>query len=151
MTGEQLVAIAQASEPLVELGPPAAERALAQAELTLGIALPQELRAFLLEADGATVALRLDSGDVVPEASPLVWSIAEIVRENTAAPIEHERGGALFFANAGVDGVLFGHRLTGQRITEDVVVWQPIDGDMTTCAASFGDWLRGWLGGEINV
>ncbi len=58
-------------------------------------------------------AREVSSGQIVEGASPLVWSIAEIVRENLGFPsAPWGAKNVLFFANAD-DGILFGHRLVG--------------------------------------
>lgn len=151
--GEQLVQLARRVEPLVELADPSSESAIREAESQLGVRLPVELRAFLLQSDGATIAVRLSSGDLVQEASPLVWSVAEILSENRDFPSRGYHGAerVLFFANAGVDGVLFGHALEDTGLRDEVVVWHPIERQIEAFAPSFSRYLEGWLNGELSV
>jgi hypothetical protein len=149
---QTLAQFARQLDPLVELGPPAEEDEVARAEFRLGVRLPAELRDFLLDADGATVAVRLDSGEVIHRASPLVWSLNEVVAENLGPKTDGRPEGVLYFANAGVDGLLFGHTIDASRnVRPEVVVWYPMEDRLVTATASFREYLEGWLGGRLTV
>lgn len=150
MTGDELIALAHGLEPMLELRPPAEEAALASAEARLGFGLPPELRAFLARTDGATIAMRLDSGELIPGALPLVWDLDEIVVANTSGPhwVPNRPTDVLWFATAGVDGITIGHATDSSGTpTDDVVLWYPIDGELTPFATTFGEYLERWLQG----
>lgn len=152
VTGDELVALARAAEPLVEFDDPSPESVLVGVEAHLGVRLPLELRGFLLRSDGATIAVRLPSGELVRRASPLVWSLSAIVQENEGFPHRpNVPANVLFFANAGFDGILLGHRLDGDALEDQVVVWHPIRSTVSPFTPSFGRYLEGWLSGELSV
>ena len=140
-------------EPLVEFGPLASNDDIESAERTLGVALPDELRAFLGGSNGATIGVRLDSGEVIPDASPLVWSLDEIVRNHgPQRPDPDQPAQVLFFANAGVDGILFGHPIRSSlQVGLDVVIWHPILDELDVVAPSFRAWLEAWLTAAIAL
>jgi hypothetical protein len=87
---------------------------------------------------------------VIPGALPLVWDLDEIVVENTSGPdwAPNRPTDRLWFANAGVDGITFGHPTDASGTpTDDVVLWYPIDGEIRAFASSFGGYLDRWLRG----
>ena len=150
MTGDELIALAHSLEPMLESRPPAEEAELAAAEARLGFSLPSELRAFLARSDGATIAIRLDSGELIPGALPVVWDLDEIVVANTSGPdwVPDRPTDVLWFATAGVDGITIGHATDSSGTpTDDVVLWYPIDGELTLFASSFREYLVRWLRG----
>ena len=140
-------------EPLVEFEPPASEADIESAERSLGIGLPDELRSFLCDSNGATIGVRLDSGEVIPDASPLVWSLDEIVRNHgPQRPDPDQPAQVLFFANAGVDGILFGHPIrSSSQVGSDVVVWHPIHDELDVAAPSFRAWIEAFLTGTLGL
>ena len=152
-TGPDLIRLARSVEPLVEFVDPSSEAELSAAEAVLGFGLPGQLRSFLLESDGATVAVRLSSGALVEKASPLVWPLSEIVLANQGFRVHPEQGpgGVLCFANAGFDGILFGHQLEGASPRSEVVAWYPYDGRIEAFAPSFARYLVGWLAGDLSI
>ena len=124
--------------------------AIAQAEQSLHLTLPADLRTLLLETDGI-------SGEYGPH---YVWSLATIVRENLAIyqteldwfhamPLDH----LLFFANAGVDGILFAFPIWQQGIPSPVPVyaWYPLEDKRIRLARSLAEYLTGWLEGTLSV
>jgi hypothetical protein len=147
------VALAQSLEPLVELRPPASEAEVADTEMILGVRLPDDLRGFLLQSNGASIASELDSGELIPAASPLVWSLNGILDENRAVAFtDAGRARVLYFANAGVDGILFGHPLDATGSALDVIVaWYPIEDRLQEVASSFGSFLDRWLRGTLKI
>ena len=125
-------------KPLLEPRPPASEADVAQAEARLGVRLPDQLRRFLMQSNGAAVAARPNSGGVISRASPLVWSIDEIVRDNEPSKAVRQTEDVLFFANAGADGVLLGHPYEASgTVRDDVVAWYPIEARTTPLTTSF--------------
>ncbi len=106
-----------------------------------------------MQSNGASIAVELDSGELIPEASPLVWSLNEIRDEKRAvATTDAGRARVLYFANAGVDGVLFGHPLDAAGAAlDEVVAWYPIEACLEVVASSFGDFLDRWLRGSLTV
>jgi SMI1 / KNR4 family (SUKH-1) len=137
----------------VELRPPASEAEVADTEMILGVRLPDDLRGFLLQSNGASIASELDSGELIPAASPLVWSLNRILDENRAVALtDAGRARALYFANAGVYGILFGHSLDATGSALDVVVaWYPIEDRLQEVATSFGSFLDRWLRGSLKI
>ena len=150
---DEILEFVRSIEPLVEFEPAASADDIESAERSLGIGLPAELRAFLCGSNGATIGVRLDSGEIIPDASPLVWSLDEIVRNHgPQRPDPDQPAQVLFFANAGLDGVLFGHPIRSSSLVgSDVVVWHPILGELDVAAPSFRAWLEAWLTGALGV
>jgi hypothetical protein len=93
----------------------------------------------------------LDSGEIVFGASQILWSADEVLAGNTAR-LDGRPASVLFFANAGVDGILFGHPISDTGDVEGgVIAWYPIEDEQRTVAQSFNGWIEGWLGGTIAV
>jgi hypothetical protein len=137
----------------VEYVPSAGEPAIAAIESRFDVRLPAELRSFLLETDGATIGVQLNDGRIVPDASWLVWSLAEMTGENERFPTgdDYTPNNVFFFVNAGVDGIRFGHSLDAGRLRDDVVVWYPMEHRLEQLAPSFRAYLERWLTGEIAL
>jgi hypothetical protein len=76
---DEILEFVRSLEPLVEFEPSASEDDIQSAERGLGVSLPNELRAFLRGSNGATIGVRLDSGEVVPDAdeSPAAYALDE--------------------------------------------------------------------------
>jgi len=150
---DSIVDAVRALEPLVEFGPAGSEAGLAPIERRLGTRLPEALRSFLLASDGATIGVRLTSGELEPNAIDLVWSAAEIQRHlETNDAILPRPADVLFFAGAGADGILFGHPIRGDAgIGPDVVSWDPLEEGVMAKAPSFRAWVEGWLNGTLTV
>ncbi len=126
-------------EPSANLHPGASEAELDEVERALDVRLSESLRALLREANGA-----------VGEYGPwYVWSTQQIIEDNRELrerayttgymPLDY----LLFFANAGVDGILFalpisaGSRMVGRR----VFAWYPIEDGRPCVAESLEDYL----------
>lgn len=151
--GHEILDWIRSMEPLAEFEPPASEDQIEKAERRLGISLPNELRTFLRCSNGATIGVRLDSGEVIPSASPLVWSVEEITQHHGPERLDPEQPAqVLFFANAGVDGILFGHPIrASSQVGSEVVVWHPILGELEVAAPSFRAWIEAWIIGNLSV
>ena len=138
--------------PLVEFEPAASEGDIVAAERGLGLSLPDELRTFRLASDGVTTGIELNSGEVLPHVTRLVWSVAEITRNREPQPLVPQPPHILFFADAGVDGILFGHPIySPSSVGPDVVWWDPLDHRLVPAAPSFRAWLQAWLPGALTV
>jgi hypothetical protein len=121
---DDLARFAQSIDPLVELSEPADPRDIQSAEAAIGVAFPNELRQFLLRSDGAALGIRLTTGQTIGHASSLIWCVSEIVKRNRAAASainadSHVR--LLLFADAGVDGLFFGHPIADDGTATDAV------------------------------
>ena len=100
----------------------------------------------------------IDGGDWF-ECMWLVWPTDQIIRENLLVRSEGAEGtydsdlhDLLFFAGAGSDGILFAHPIAEDRIAAlEVVVWHPIDDELTEIAPSLEEFVQGWLTGAISV
>ena len=151
---DNLVREALKLDPLLQLRPPADEAELASAETALDLRLPHELRRFLLQANGAMMGVELPTGEIIPDASPLIWSLSEIVERNRGLASSGDRSPSdvLFFADVGADGLLVGHPVgPDQAAAAEVVVFSPIERRISMVAESLREWLLGWLGGSITV
>lgn len=137
-------------DPSAICAPGASEDEIATAEQSLGVSFPADLRALLSEANG-----------IVGKYGPhYIWSIATIVESNLEMrqnswhqendmPFDH----LLFFANAGVDGILFAFPIRRHIITtpSPVYHWEPIEDNRIWAAISLEDYLIRWLDGDLSV
>jgi SMI1/KNR4 family protein SUKH-1 len=141
-------------DPTAEFHAGANEADLAALETALHVRLSHDLRNLLRESDG-----------VVGKNGPwYVLPAQQIIAENNALrlrTVHNEDDGfgympfdhLLFFANAGVDGILFafpipaGQALVGRR----VFAWYPIEDSRRCVAASLEEYLRRWLSGGLSV
>jgi hypothetical protein len=57
--------------------------------------------------------------------------------------------GALAFADAGVDGIIFGFNTRAPNT--EVFAWYPITGECELKAGSLRDFLFGWVAGKISL
>ena len=141
-------------DPTAEFHEGASDDDVVALETTLRVLLTHSLRSLLRESDG-----------VVGENGPwYVWPATRIVDENNALRLsvsQNEDDGygympfdnLLFFANAGVDGILFalpipaGQTLAGKR----VFAWYPIEDSRPCVAFSLEDYIRRWLTGALSI
>jgi hypothetical protein len=135
--------------PGPEFFPGATADALAIVEQRLGVPLPNSLRGLLAETNGALVTF----------GTHLIWSTDELVRRNVQMRTDPEYQGhympfdhLLFFADAGVDGILFAFGLIQGTIQrEDVYLWNPYDDGRPWKAPSLMTYIEWWLGGRLKV
>ncbi|MDB5386211.1 MAG: Cell wall assembly/cell proliferation coordinating protein [Planctomycetaceae bacterium] len=136
--------------------PPAEESALIEAESSLGLKLPSELRCLLAETDGMMEEMELEDDWI--EIGWTVWSTIELVASNrrlrtaTDCPSPLPPDLCVFFVNAGVDGVQFGLDLS--RIEHEsvpVFIWEPLEEVVRTIAPSLEAFLNGWLRGLYAI
>jgi hypothetical protein len=128
--------------------PQAKNSEIAEAEAKLNIALPDALKACLLESNG--VFGEYDLG--------LVWPVERIIstniefRENTEfSELYMPFDSMLFFADAG-NGDQFFFPLQGSKVRRnDVFVWNHEDDSRNWVAPSMQKYIEWWVGGKINV
>jgi hypothetical protein len=138
--------------------PPASTEDIAAAEDQLGRKLPPSLTSLLMETDGVTDMMSLRGGDYF-ENMWLIWPTERIVTESledrseyVVNPSDADTSDLVFFADAGVDGILFGFPPAGADSCDTkVVVWHPLRGTVSDLADSLEDFVAGWLTGRITV
>jgi hypothetical protein len=140
--------------PRVAFFPPAELTELERAERAFGLLLPEELRSLLLESNGLH--------DVTVDEWPqrVLWSIEEIVEQNLKMRADPDRAetymrfdSLLFFADAGVDGILFAFQITAANKVKqrNIVAWYPIEDSRPVVAFSLRDYMTRWLSGELRI
>jgi hypothetical protein len=138
--------------------PPALARDIVAAQMQLDVKLPPCLQALLLETNDVMDMLPIDGGESF-ENMWLLWTLNEIVEQNVsfrakAAKDTHQRDfrQLVFFAGAGSDGILFAFPLLADRVcASNVVVWHPIEDELTEVAPSLEEFLQGWLTSSISI
>ncbi len=138
--------------------PAAYAHEISAAENRLRAKLPVSLRSLLQETNGVMEMLSVDGGEW-HESMWLLWSITEIIEQNQFFRAETANGTndrdfsrLLFLAGAGCDGILFAFPITGENdCASSVVVWHPIEDELTDIANSLEDFVAGWLTGAISV
>lgn len=141
-----------------EFHEPATQQEISEVEDNLGAKLPQNLRSLLLETNGVSETLLLK--DVLEPISLLIGSTAWIMQWNkywrtekfafeNYMPLES----LLFFAPAGVDGILFAFGITStkQIINENIYAWYPIEDSRPCVAFSLADYLERWCIGKLSL
>ncbi|MBA3870752.1 MAG: SMI1/KNR4 family protein [Anaerolineae bacterium] len=140
--------------PNLRFLPPVDMEALERAEARLNITLPIDLRSLLQESNG----LYETSVEVWP--LKVIWSIEEIESENLAIRSDPTRANIymsfeslLFFAGAGVDGIMFAYPITatGHVVDQRIIVWYPIEDSRPVLAFSLKDYLKRWLTSELKI
>jgi hypothetical protein len=130
--------------------PPTTDECVSHVERGLGNALPADLKALLLESNGIMELVGIDGGWI--ENIWVVWKVEEVLARNTELRRERgERGfpsGALAFADAGVDGILFALDVEGRS---GVFAWRAIGAEREAMAFSLHDFLCKWIAGELSV
>jgi SMI1-KNR4 cell-wall len=128
--------------------PAASEEQLTQTDRTLGVELPEHLRNFLRETNGA----------LGPNALGLVWPLERIRDENLSfranrefralyMPFDH----LLFFADAG-NGDQFAFAIAdGVVRRHDVFAWNHEDDSRSWVAPSLKRYLEWWLSGKLKL
>lgn len=132
----------------VQFSPPADSEAIAHAETTLGVALPEELADLLGESDGVQGEYGLG----------LVWPLHRIETDNLTfrqnadfAELYMPFGHLLFFADAG-NGDQFAFAIQkGKTRRPDVFVWNHEDDSRTWGAPSLQRYLEWWLTGKLKT
>jgi hypothetical protein len=138
--------------------PPAQIATIESAEHDLGAEFPAELMEILLSADGVEEVLTHTAGDVV--IGWLIWPVSQIVEENRRLRTETPENGnegaihdVLFFANAGVDGILFGYdpATATEGRSKAIVVWKPLSTTLTAVGYDLEVFLKRWLTGDLQL
>ena len=141
-------------DPATEFRPGASSSEVEELEKSLGLRLSNELLSLLLESNG-----------VVGEYGPwYVWPTQQMIEENRelrqrASTTANDGIGympfdnLLFFANAGVDGILFALPIPAEQTQTGarVFAWYPIEDSRPCVASSLEDYLRRWLTGALGI
>jgi hypothetical protein len=134
-----------------EFRPPASSADLETAEKALGISLPPSLRGLFIETNGVySPSIYLD----------IVWNVGELIRRNQSMREDENLAASymtfeslLFFADAGVDGILFAFPISATRIVQEqnIIAWYPIEDSRPVLAYGLQDYLKRWLTGNLHV
>ena len=132
----------------VALKPPVSESVIRNAESSLGVQLPEDLRSLLKESNG--LRGQYDLG--------LVWPIERIVKDNLDfrqnvdfpnlyMPFNH----LLFFADAGNGDQFAFAILAGEIRQPDIYVWNHENDGRSWIAPNLSLYLEWWLSGKIKI
>jgi hypothetical protein len=136
--------------------PPATLEALLGAEHGLGVELPGELRALLLETNGVGEAMDLPDGPT--EIGSLIWPVERILEDNLQfrnglnygqiyMPFDH----LVFFADAG-NGDQFAYAVLDGRVRKsDIFAWNHEDDSRKWVAPSLKIFVEWFLSGKIKT
>jgi hypothetical protein len=138
--------------------PPASKGKLKSLETSLGVSLPFSLKDLLYNSDGVMDLIELLDGNLI-ENKWLIWPTEEIAKGNKSLRTEpmkttYQRSfdELLFFANAGVDGILFAFMVCPDKVHDPkIYVWHPIDNEVTEIASSLRAFVEQWIDGEITI
>lgn len=134
-----------------EFRPAAPEIAILDTEAGLNLLLPESLKTFCQESNGLYSKFAYLS---------LVWSVEEILKRNIAmrenaqfAEIYMSFHSLLFFADAGVDGIMLAFPITAKGTVQDknIIAWYPIEDSRPVLAQSLKDYLKRWFSGEFKL
>ncbi|MGN6134612.1 MAG: SMI1/KNR4 family protein [Aureliella sp.] len=132
----------------VTFAPPVAQAEIAEAENTLAVQFPDQLRSLLQESNGVLGEYELG----------LVWDLERIREDNLRfrnnelfadiyMPFDH----LLFFADAG-NGDQFAFPIQNGTIhRQDVFVWDHECDDRRWVAGSLMRYIQGWLDGTLTL
>jgi cell wall assembly regulator SMI1 len=145
-----------ASKP--RFSPPASAEDIAAAERQLGRKLPPSLTSLLMETDGVMDMMSVGGGDYF-EDMWLIWPTERTVMASledrsqyVVTPSDADTSGLVFFADAGVDGILFAFPpASADTCDTKVVVWHPLRGTVSDLADSLEAFIAGWLTGRLTV
>ncbi len=134
-----------------EFFPPVTEEQITEAESSLQLKLPRDLRSLLLETNGIyNTKAKIH----------FVWTLEEIVRANSSLRTEEFRAKSfmpldhlLFFANVGVDGILLAFPIaaSGDVKNKDIIAWYPIEDSRPVVAFSLKNYLQRWISGKLKL
>lgn len=132
------------------LRPPAAPSDIAAVESALDLRFPDSLRTLLAETNG------LYDPDAYLD---IVWGVEQIGRVNQAYRQEDWTlqymtfECLLFFAPAGVDGILFAYPISASGVVQDknIIAWYPIEDSRPVVACSLRDYLTRWITGDLKI
>lgn len=134
-------------DPAAALHAPASAAAVERLESFFNARLPDDLRSFLEESDGAEGQHGLG----------LVWSSGRILKDNqtfrTSAkfrelymPFEP----LLFFADGG-NGDQFAYTICARTVRRDIFVWNHENDSRTWVAPNLSTYLAWWLSGKLKI
>ena len=139
----------RAGDARARYDPPAVPSELRRVEGDVGCVLPAEFAGLLLETNGFIELIAVD-GDWI-EDMWVVWTAEETRRRNMALRrgAHGFPGGALAFADAGADGIIFGLDLSAEN--PGVFAWYPITSERREMASSLREFLPAWIAGDLTV
>jgi len=128
--------------------PPATNAEIIRISEELNVNAPQKLFTLLSETNGVFDCF----------GCPLIWSTAQIVRDNLFfrglgdnEDLYKPFDNLLFFSDSGC-GDLFGYKLVNGNIqAEDIYVWNHEDDSRMWVASSLEEFIKGWITGEITT
>jgi hypothetical protein len=138
--------------------PPGSMEEIKELESALNARLSSSLQSLLQETNGVMEMLSIDGGEWLNDLW-LIWPIDEITNENLFFRGEKKKGvyerefdQLLFFTGAGCDGILFAHPINQNRHADSqVVVWHPIEDELTEVAPDLQTFLGDWCTGRLAV
>lgn len=143
---------ARAHEKRPEFSQGASSQRLAALEHEVGLRIPTALRELLTESDGVNESLRIRDEWMVIHAP--VWTCEEIAAENQAIrkaeptrpePSETPEARPFYFADAGVDGVVFAFAVCPSGPEDPAVyAYYPIESKWRRVSPSLEAHLHGW-------
>lgn len=142
----------RAEEERPEFRDGATPERLAKLETELGLPLPASLRELLLESDGVDLWMYCQNNWF--KYLTVVWSCDQILEKNRSLNNDPQGPGRppdmappLFFANPGVDGVLFAVLVNASSPADPAVyAYSPMEHEWEIQAPSLKDHLHGWVG-----
>ncbi|WP_418895896.1 SMI1/KNR4 family protein [Sporosarcina cyprini] len=128
--------------------PPAANAELISISEELNVKVPQKLFKLLSETNGVFDCF----------GCPLIWSTAQIVRDNlffrdlgANKDLYMPFDNLLFFSDNGCGDMFCYKLLNGSILAEDIYVWNHEDDSRLWVASSLEEFIRGWITGEITT
>ena len=134
-----------------EFRPPASPADIKQMEDALGVRLPNSLRELLLETNGVYSR---------PMYNNVIWHTGEIIQRNTLMREDPKKAetymtfeSLLFFADAGVDGIMFAFPISATGIVQprNIIAWYPIEDSRPVLAFGLKDYLTRWLTSKLTL
>lgn len=138
--------------------PKASDRAVAVLQSSLDLELPSDLVELLRQTNGVMNVMELENGRVI-ETGWEIWPI-ELIKEeniwarspNNSKVYEVPFDDYLFFAGAGVDGILFAFSVSSSKVEENgIYAWYPIRGVIRKVTQSLETFITEWIGGNMSL
>lgn len=125
--------------------PPAQPASLMRLTRKLGVFVPSDLQALLMESDGVHSVFDMDGQKI--EAGWLLWPVKSIGSESPGLAKKAKRatkGQLVFFAPG--DDVMFAIDDAGA-----IFAWYELDGALRPVAKSLAEFVDGWCSGKLSV
>lgn len=141
------IELARRFQPEARTAPPASRTAIEEAEETLGIQIPTELRGLLEETDG-----------LVDQYGAGIWSVGRLAEttlemwgELSRSELYMPFGNLLLIGDAG-NGDLFAYPIQGDGAINraDIFLWDHETDSRQWIAASLQQFVERWFGGELQ-